>query len=1576
MEHFQMRRPLSVLLAILFIVALLPVSSLAADTYADGVYQGTGTGRNGDITLSVTVKDGSISAIEVVSQSETPRYWGEAVTLLQTIIDADSTEVDGVSGATYSSNGIKAAVNDALAKAADVIGGSGTTSDPYVIRTAGQLQQFASRVDAGDADFVNAVVVLGADIDLSGVESFNPIGAEGKATANADKLFGGTFRGNGHTISGMKIVGSYDSEANLGLFSTLAYTARVSDVRLTDVLINASVSEGASYVNIRAGGITGDTGRVANGAARAAVLDGCTVSGSVSVQTKDGQAYSGGVAGRLFTKAAAVNCVSYASVSSVGGANWGTAYAGGLAGMTGNSTVLANCAAFGPVCAENTVSTAADAYAGGATGMLSSKTYNVYAAGEVTLRQNPNVQKQYAGVVAGQAAGSASGNYIYYASDAAITVNGASTEAAAFAESLGQFVDGAEVGMAKPDMALSGFADILNGNIGAVKAAISEDTLVLREWALTDGRVLPTDTPWTSGDIDSGIFASGTGTEEDPYLIQTTKQLKAFAASVTPKVDYTDKFVRLGADLDLSGENWEPVGGSYARFNGTFDGAGKTISGLTEGKPEAPRSLDSESAYIGLFGWLNEKAVIRDLTLDQVAIYTTSAGTAYVGGIAGRMSGSETEGDYHGVIVDGCAVKGTISHATDKGTTFVGGVSGHVFKGAIINTMTDVAISCTERSGELAEVGGVAGLLNRGVIANCYALGNVTGSGYRDTQHDIEGMACVGNLAAVNGGYIVNCYGEGGVEALEYSIDTGVLTGWVTGIAKVYDCWYNEKARMVIDGRTVSPVDPFGEVVAGGVSDEWGFKFPGSLLENNNGYTPGADGAAKVAKALNANFSAFPIDLQGIYGLAPDCLRTWTVSGDHAVLSDSREEITYVQPEIEKNIQEEPEPVLLDGVWYGRSSDKSTIVAITVKDGAVVNTEVKTGESRGDNFDYALARARFKATYGDTTDYSQADAVHFSGSGTEADPYLITSEADLRALSASIDEDVDWAGVWFKQTQDIMLRDGDWTPIGWGIFADVDGDGFGQDVAALYPFRGNYDGDDHVIRNLKAGSMDHYSTNNWMGLFGIIQGDYDSNEIPSGNVRTATLKNIRLEDIGIYSEGRWRNYIGGLVGNAQGGFVIDNCSVTGKIVSRSTEDFAFAGGLAGSLMYGCVTNCWTDVDATAWSGKNYSYTGGMSAVTNRATIVNAYTLGDAHGDADQTNRAEVGGFIALDGGICVNCYARGNVEVLSKYSMYLGGFAGMAASSSEHRQCYYNADADQKIAGEPVKEKQYAGKFVNESAEANAQAQTAAAMRSDAFAQQLNQNRAAMAETMAQVRQALGADANGSSKYHSVYYHGDGSDLREWKLSDQIVGFEPQEEPAQPDKPQPCDGGANCPSKQFLDVDQSQWYHEAIDYAIVNELFNGTGKSTFEPDTAMTRGMLVTVLHRMEKAPAPKAPSKFTDLAQDWYKDAVAWAAENGIVKGMSETTFAPDEKVTREQAMTMLMRYAAFKGIDVTKTADLSKFGDANAVSDWADAAVHWAVAEDLIQGMPGNLLQPQGDSTRAQVATILMRFMTQTAK
>ena len=185
-----------------------------------------------------------------------------------------------------------------------------------------------------------------------------------------------------------------------------------------------------------------------------------------------------------------------------------------------------------------------------------------------------------------------------------------------------------------------------------------------------------------------------------------------------------------------------------------------------------------------------------------------------------------------------------------------------------------------------------------------------------------------------------------------------------------------------------------------------------------------------------------------------------------------------------------------------------------------------------------------------------------------------------------------------------------------------------------------------------------------------------------------------------------------------------------------------------------------------------------------------------------------------------------------------------------------------------------------------------------------------------------------------------------------------------------------CPAEKYTDVDTTQWYHEGVDYVIANGMMKGTGTNTFEPNATTTRGMIVTILYRLEKEPAAGA-SPFTDVdASQWYAKAVAWAAANGVVNGTSPTTFNPNDPITREQMAAILYRYASVKGYDVTGKADLAGFTDAAQISDYAKDAMSWANQEGLIGGVSADTLQPQGSATRAQVATILMRFCENVAK
>lgn len=175
---------------------------------------------------------------------------------------------------------------------------------------------------------------------------------------------------------------------------------------------------------------------------------------------------------------------------------------------------------------------------------------------------------------------------------------------------------------------------------------------------------------------------------------------------------------------------------------------------------------------------------------------------------------------------------------------------------------------------------------------------------------------------------------------------------------------------------------------------------------------------------------------------------------------------------------------------------------------------------------------------------------------------------------------------------------------------------------------------------------------------------------------------------------------------------------------------------------------------------------------------------------------------------------------------------------------------------------------------------------------------------------------------------------------------------------------------QFTDVSEGAWYYDAVRYVCEKGMMNGVAEGVFAPNSTTNRAMIVTILYRLENEPAASG-SSFTDVPSgQWYSNAVAWAAANGIVNGVTDTTFAPNSPITREQMAAILYRYAAWKGYDVSGQVDLAGYTDADSVSTYAKEALAWANAEGLITGVTETTLRPAGSAVRAQAATILMRL------
>lgn len=201
-----------------------------------------------------------------------------------------------------------------------------------------------------------------------------------------------------------------------------------------------------------------------------------------------------------------------------------------------------------------------------------------------------------------------------------------------------------------------------------------------------------------------------------------------------------------------------------------------------------------------------------------------------------------------------------------------------------------------------------------------------------------------------------------------------------------------------------------------------------------------------------------------------------------------------------------------------------------------------------------------------------------------------------------------------------------------------------------------------------------------------------------------------------------------------------------------------------------------------------------------------------------------------------------------------------------------------------------------------------------------------------------------------------------------VIASKPTASAGVPDTPDTTDTPEG--TLPFTDVKPGQWFYDAVAYVSGEGLMTGITADTFAPNGTTTRGMIVTILHRLEGSPAAESAG-FTDVpGNQWYTGAVNWAAANDIVSGYGDDLFGPNDPITREQMAAILYRYAAYKGYDVSARADLSAFTDLPQVSAYAAEPLQWAKALGLVGGKTADTLVPKGSATRAEVATILMRF------
>ncbi len=1206
--------------------------------YKDGVYQGTARGHKSDVTVEVTVKDGKIISIEVLEQNETKRFWSKAVAVIDSILDKQSTDVDAISGATHSSTAIKEATKNALAsepieaeaeeEEITSLSGQGTKDDPYVISTEKELIFFRDSVNDGDS-YQGEYISQTADIELTA--DWTPIGTGKNAP------FSGSYDGNNYTISNLTV--SSDSVATdgtsyyAGLFGYSTTYADFSDIRLSNVVIDVTDKSGIVY----AGTIVGSMYNTVTNGSEISVVDNCYVSGSINVGTNSKSTMTGGLVGMSSQYSAITNNTVKVSVNA--STDDFMAYVGGIVGMASINSAIVNNAAIGDVTIQ---SNHAIATAGGIVGQAGTcLIYNNYAKADVCATKS--------GGVIGNALNNTWLLADYYITDKAY---GACT---------GNVDTDTVLKKTADEMSTEAFAELMHSNLSAkakknaaekVDAAgkIDFDSFLGRvdnyyDWELVGGDAVISSSLFAETEDDLSIFDSGDGSEENPYMIATEEQLRAFATSLSDDNTYKDTFIALANDIKLTDGDWTVIGqGDYA-FSGNFDGKGHTVSNLTIGSADN-HYKDNGSLYYGFFGALDADSFVKDLTLD-VSIYVEGDENLYVAGLSGYVAGT----------VDSVTVNGTIwgrSGLTEESANhFGGGLAGYIYRASILNCVNNASVYA-QAAGGVAEAGGIAGLNNRSLVANCVGNGKISGSADRTA----EGMASLGGIIGVHAGTMVSCVANADIESADYSMYVGELAGWATGIAYLYDNFYNSEVSQVIEGREINPIEAVGWLVGPGTNDE-NESFAGGVNSGAIAVKASDIKSDDFAKQLNDLFNAYPVQITDF--TTKVALRKWNVGKTSVIPNGETTSYTYVEPVIE---EEEEESAVVEGVFYGRSSDASTILKLYYDENGKLVVEVLSGDADENSTAYkeAYAAALTKMQNNDHTAYGKVDPSIFeSGSGTADDPYVIATEQQLVDFNMAINTDENFSDVYILLGADINLSN-EWSLAGGNT---------------PYPFSGVFDGQGHTISGLRIGSEESPASYKYAGLFPYLLG--------------AIVKDVRFTDAKIYTSTNddSRYYAGVLAAatEAEGtdGY-IDSVYVSDAYVSVATNSgAAYAAGLVGYDMDNVIANCKVEATVSASSKSAWNYAGVLTGLTAWSAIINNRVSGSVSVSAN-LNKAAAGGIAGM---MAAATYSNAADVTISseRYTNDLGEISGRSTGISYGSNDYYNADALIYCGGEAVETK-------------------------------------------------------------------------------------------------------------------------------------------------------------------------------------------------------------------------------------------------------------------------------------------------
>ena len=1160
--------------------------------------------------------------------------------------------------------------------------GDGIENDPYIITTPAQLAQLAIYVNENNANFINKHYKLGNNIDLSEYGSnynngagWTPIGTNTPITAR----FAGVFDGDGKTIIGLYI--NNMAFTYLGLFGYTQTNAVIKNLGIVD----AEIISTRSVSTIYAGGLTGY--------ASATTISNCWFTGSISaIATSAG--YSGGISGYATASTNISNCYATCYISIKNGEDM---YAGGITGALINNSVILNCWSSSQV-----HSTAIyDCYVGGISGNITgSSSISNCAALNPCLSGVGYIKRVVGSINSSTLSNNIAFNGMINLSSSTTwsdTVenmpNGAditSSEIVADGTLGSLFVSPTwtvQNGMLPGLGQAVTMPSYLSGGALVLSVAVSPKTAALRKggsqtfsatitglnssgaitWSveggvtgttITSGGVLSVATDETSIELtikatsteDNSKFDTavvtlipfdGEGIVNDPYIIATPLHLFQFATFVNANnTNFNNKQYKVVADIDLSdygktfndGAGWVIIGHT-SQFRGVFDGNGHKILNLYI-------NIDTNSLrYAGLFGTIYNATIknldVVDAEINYVSTSTTSS-YPYVGGLTGYGSGTSS--------ITNCYFTGSIT-ASGISMIYVGGIAGHTQGSSATNpfVVSNCSFSGTLHgiSSNVLYLGGIIGYTNTNApIRNCYTMGSIIS--------DLSGtnQSHVGAIVGYASNIVSNCWSTAYVSNNTTALaNVGGITGFlISTSSSISNCaalnpGINSMGTTRRIGRvlasnsqgTLTNNVAFADMFNIPVGTAW-TNIGATLLDGENMTTTEilADGTLGGRFAIENGWTVEDGKLPG-FGAAitpPDYLIGTMLIID-MVLNPNGTALSLGESQT------------FTATVFGHNITGNVNWSV---EGGTTGTTITSGGLLTVATDETASSILVRATSTDDNTVSRtAEVIIFNGGdGTQPNPFIITTAAQLAGLSTNVNIGSDLRTKHFKLGNNIDLS-------GYGASFN-DGQGWIRIGSPLYPFSGSFDGDNHIITGL-------YIRNTSIALTGLF------GQLASGSV----IKNLGLVDVDIYTT--FPN-VGSFAARMMSGSSVINCYGTGTInadigLSSST------GGIAGNCA-GEIKKCYFIGDVKTLSSDINVWTGGIAG--NGGNISYCYFSGNVSGPY----AAGITGYTTT-GGLTSYCYSMGSVEVTGVYQYTTMGSAAGIAINGVVKNCWTTASVSSFI---------------------------------------------------------------------------------------------------------------------------------------------------------------------------------------------------------------------------------------------------------------------------------------------------------